>query len=133
MTPLEKRLVEEYPIDMNITQAGIRAGYSEKTAYSSAQRAMKKPEVAAAIAEALKARAARAEITQDMVLQELRLIGFAEMSANAADRASPALSWTDKRQALVDIGKHLGMFKERGGSDDPINIVVSTGINRDDD
>lgn len=45
LTPMQKRFIHEYQIDMNATQAAIRAGYSEKTAYSQGQRLLKHVEV----------------------------------------------------------------------------------------
>lgn len=45
LTPKQFKFVQEYLIDMNATQAAIRAGYSEKTAYSQGQRLLKKGEV----------------------------------------------------------------------------------------
>ena len=51
MTPKQKRFCDEYLIDCNATQAAIRAGYSEKTAYSIGQRLLKDVEISAFIAE----------------------------------------------------------------------------------
>ena len=51
LTPKQQRFVDEYLIDLNATQAAIRAGYSAKTAYSAGQRLLKDVEVAAAIAK----------------------------------------------------------------------------------
>ena len=45
LTPKQSKFVQEYLIDMNATQAAIRAGYSENTAYSQGQRLLKKDEV----------------------------------------------------------------------------------------
>ena len=52
LTPKQQRFVEEYLIDLNATQAAIRAGYSEKTAYSVGHENLKKPEIQKAIQEA---------------------------------------------------------------------------------
>ncbi|KVM70132.1 terminase [Burkholderia ubonensis] len=70
------RFVDEYLIDLNATQAAIRAGYSKRTAGQMGFELLKKPEIAEAIADAMKAREARTEITQDRVLQELARIAF---------------------------------------------------------
>jgi len=67
----QKRFAEEYIIDLNATQAAIRAGYSEKTAYSQGQRLLKHVEVQAFIQELQAKRAKRVEISQDFVLNEL--------------------------------------------------------------
>ena len=45
MTGEQKRFAEEYLVDCNATQAAIRAGYSEKTAYSQGERLLKNVEV----------------------------------------------------------------------------------------
>ena len=67
-----QRFVDEYLVDLNATQAAIRAGYSKKTAYAQGQRLLKKVEVAAAIAAAQAKRQERVEITQDYVLEKIR-------------------------------------------------------------
>jgi len=45
MTPKQIRFINEYLVDTNATQAAIRAGYSERTAYSIGQENLKKPEI----------------------------------------------------------------------------------------
>jgi phage terminase small subunit len=79
MTPKQLRFVEEYLVDLNATQAAIRAGYSEKTAYSIGEENLKKPEIASAVEAAMQERSKRTEITADRVLQELAKIGFADI------------------------------------------------------
>lgn len=79
MTPKQERFVQEYLIDLNATQAAIRAGYSEKTAEQQAHQLLKKTSVAEAIAAAQQKRAERVEITQDRVLQELARIAFFDL------------------------------------------------------
>ena len=71
-----QRFVEEYLIDLNATQAAIRAGYSAKTAGSIGEEILKKPEIQEAIQAAMKARSERTEITADRVLKELGRIAF---------------------------------------------------------
>ncbi len=53
MNERQKRFCDEYLIDCNATQAAIRAGYSEKTAYSIGEENLKKPELKAYIDEQL--------------------------------------------------------------------------------
>jgi phage terminase small subunit len=79
LTPKQQRFVEEYLIDLNATQAAIRAGYSEKTAGSVGFENLRKPEIASAISEAQAKRSERTQITQDMVLNELAKIGFSDI------------------------------------------------------
>lgn len=155
----QQRFVEEYLIDLNATQAAIRAGYSKKTAGQIGHELLKKPETQAAIDEAMKARSERTKITADAVMTELAKLGFANMldyvrvsdgglgfldlSAVTRDQAAAIVEMTteevsggrdadgedgppilktkiklaDKRAALVDLGKHLGMFVSRSEID----------------
>lgn len=78
MTPKQARFVEEYLIDLNATQAAIRAGYSAKTAHSIGEENLRKPEIAATLASRQAARSIRTEITQDRVLEELWAIATAD-------------------------------------------------------
>lgn len=75
----QKRFAQEYLIDLNATQAAIRAGYSEKTAKSQGNRLLTNADVATAIQRAKAKREKRTEITQDRVLQELARIGFSDI------------------------------------------------------
>lgn len=76
LTNKQKMFVKEYLIDLNATQAAIRAGYSEKTAGQIGEENLKKPEIASAVQAEMDKRAKRIEITQDSVMQELAKIGF---------------------------------------------------------
>lgn len=71
LTPKQQRFVEEYLIDLNATQAAIRAGYSEKTAYSVGHENLKKPEIQKAIEEAQSKRAEQTQIDAAYVLKRL--------------------------------------------------------------
>ena len=76
MTNKQKRFVEEYLIDLNATQAAIRAGYSPDTAGSIGNENLKKPEIKAAIEKAEADRSKRTGINQDRVLQEIAKMAF---------------------------------------------------------
>lgn len=71
LTAKQQRFVVEYLVDLNATQAAIRAGYSPKTAAEQAHQLLRKTSVAAAISKAQGKRADRTEITADLVLREL--------------------------------------------------------------
>jgi len=79
LTHKQQRFVEEYLVDLNATQAAIRAEYSEKTAGVIGKENLQKPKIAEAIEAAQAKRARRTEITADRVLKELGRIGFANM------------------------------------------------------
>ena len=80
LTAKQQRFVEEYLIDLNATQAAIRAGYSEKTAYSIGEENLRKPEISFEIQKAMDRRSKRTEITADRVLQEYAKIGFSNIT-----------------------------------------------------
>lgn len=79
LTDLQGRFVSEYLIDLNATQAAIRAGYKQKTAYSQGQRLLKHVEIQAAIAAAKAALAKRTEWTQERVIAQLAPIAEADI------------------------------------------------------
>lgn len=79
LTEKQQRFAAEYLVDLNATQAAIRAGYRPKTAGSVGFENLKKPEIAAAIEVAMKAREQSTQITQDRVLQELARIAFFDL------------------------------------------------------
>ncbi len=104
LTDRQARFCEEYLIDLNATQAAIRAGYSEKTANEQGARLLANVSVQEKIAELKAERAKRTEMTQDSVIQELAAVARAEIKGVRA---------VDKLKALELLGKHLGMFVER--------------------
>ncbi len=70
LEPRQERFVLEYLIDLNATQAAIRAGYSEKTARAIGCENLTKPDIQAAISQAQKERAERTVISADKALRE---------------------------------------------------------------
>lgn len=79
LTTKQKRFVDEYLIDLNATQAAIRAGYSATTAKVIACENLTKPNIAELIQKRMGDRIKRTEITQDRVLREYARIGFSDM------------------------------------------------------
>lgn len=76
LTAKQERFVAEYLIDLNATQAAIRAGYSANRADAMGHENLRKPEIAEAIQVAMKARSERTEVTQDRVLAEYAKLAF---------------------------------------------------------
>lgn len=74
----ESRFVWEYLIEANGTTAAIRAGYSERSAYSTANRLLKKADVAAALGAVRRGLEDRTKITVEMVVEELGRIAFSD-------------------------------------------------------
>lgn len=69
LSPKRAEFVRQYLVDLNGTQAAIRAGYAPRSASQQADDLLRNPQVAAAVKEAMDERAARTEITADLVLK----------------------------------------------------------------
>lgn len=83
LTPKQQRFVDEYLIDLNATQAAIRAGYSPKTANEMGAENLAKPSIKQAIEQAKAERSERTKITQDDVLKmwhDLATVDYNEIS-----------------------------------------------------
>ena len=85
LTPKQQRFVDEYLIDLNATQAAIRAGYSEKTAYRTGADNLKKPQIKQAVEVAQSGREKRTEITADRVLEGLAAVAFGDLRTLFSD------------------------------------------------
>lgn len=122
MTPKQERFVQEYLIDLNATQAAIRAGYSEKTASAIGHENLSKPEIAESIAAAAMARSERVQIDQEWVLGRLKTV---------ADRCiDEEFNPTGANGALSLVGKHLGMFKDKVEHTHEGDLTVTTLTHR---
>ncbi|WP_166168006.1 terminase small subunit [Acinetobacter sp. SA01] len=144
LTPKQQRFVEEYLIDLNATQAAIRAGYSEKTAKSVGHENLTKPDIQKAIQEAQNKRTERTEITQDYVLSNIQKVieRCMQQEAVQARDGSPLLvegpegnlaclfefKEAGALKGLELLGKHLGLFKEKvehtGKDGGPIDLSL---------
>lgn len=128
LTDKQQRFVEEYLIDLNATQAAIRAGYAEKTANREGSRLLSNVDIQEAIQEAQNKRAERVNVTQDDVLRGL--LEVIAMSTGKQKITETELSKVDgsivpmdvekvcfephaANKALELLGKHLGMFKDK--------------------
>lgn len=126
LTPKQQRFVEEYPIDLNATQAAIRAGYSEKTAKEIGSENLTKPNIAKAIAEAQEKLSNKAQVTVEMVVQGL---------LNEAKDLSEGSTQSARVSAWAHLGKHLGMFKDKiehtGKDGGPIDLSLKVVFEND--
>ena len=139
MTAKQQRFVEEYLVDLNATQAAIRAGYSPKTANEQGARLLANVSVQSAVSTAMAERSRRTGINQDRVIQELAKIAFVNASdvidlkrATVLEEAAREdlaciqsvkvkdgntvereVRLADKLRALELLGKHLGMWTEK--------------------
>ncbi|MGX8702062.1 terminase small subunit [Caproiciproducens sp.] len=76
MTNKQKRFCEEYLVDLNATQAAIRAGYSPESAASIGSENMQKPDIRARIDKAIAVQSKRTGINADRVVRELARIAL---------------------------------------------------------
>lgn len=84
LTPKQKLFVDEYLIDLNATQAAIRAGYSPNNADKIGSELLGKTRVSDAISKAMAERSRRTGINQDRILMELAKIALVN-PANVVD------------------------------------------------
>lgn len=101
-TPKQIMFINEYMVDLNGTQAAIRAGYSEDTAGSIAEENLKKPEIRKEVDKRMDERVARLGITADNVLADIDII-----------RRKTKTSTKDKLRALELLAKHLKLITEK--------------------
>ena len=111
-----QRFVDEYLIDLNGTQAAIRAGYSVKTAQEQASRLLSNVMVQQAIAVAMAERSKRTGINQDRVVLELAKIAFVKMTDIVDDHGRIKGTATDDDLACIESIKYKESDNEFGGS-----------------
>jgi phage terminase small subunit len=80
LTAKQRRFCEEYVVDLNATQAAIRAGYSRKTAREIGRQNLTKLDIQQHVQKLMDERSARTEITADQVLRQLAAIAFASIT-----------------------------------------------------
>ena len=151
LTPKQKAFVDEYLVDLNATQAAIRAGYSPKTAQEQSSRLLSNVMVQEALQKRQTKLQNKLEITQERVLEELASIAFsngadfAKVTETGHVRIVPTeelpeekrraiasikegqfgteIKTYDKVLALEMLGKHLGLFDGRIDSEAEVTIV----------
>ncbi|CAI3798633.1 hypothetical protein GLGCALEP_02135 [Pseudomonas sp. MM221] len=125
MTVKRHRFVAEYLVDLNATQAAIRAGYAKKGAKDQAYALMQIPEVAQAIEKAMGDRSKRLKVDSDYVLQRLVEIDQLDLLDILEDDLSlkPLKQWPKAwRQYLVGLDL-AEMFEGQGKDRDMVGIL----------
>lgn len=141
LTAKQQRFCDEYLIDLNATQAAIRAGYSKKTAYSIGNENLKKPEISEYIEKRMAEKEATLIADQDEVMRYLTAVMRREkLEAVVVTLQTKTEKWitdettgklkkqsvTEEKPAVVDIparlsdankaaeliGKRYGIFKD---------------------
>jgi phage terminase small subunit len=154
LTQKQQRFVAEYLVDLNATQAAIRAGYSEQTAYSIGHENLNKPDIQEAIKNAQEELGKRVELSQEMVIRNIQTIANRCMQSEmVVDRkGAPVVIENEDGQyvpaytfdaggalkAMELLGKHIGMFTTKlqlGGDPDgaPIKTEIAVRFVSSDD
>ena len=140
MTPRQEKFCVEYLIDLNATQAAIRAGYRDKTAYSMGQRLLKNVEIQSRIkkmrddyydktimsakeVEYLLSKAGRDELKEEVVVVEGVGDGFSESKI-----INKRLSAKDRIKALELMGKRHHLFEDQDSKNgvEEVQIIDDT-------
>ncbi|MCK6203938.1 terminase small subunit [Bacillus infantis] len=132
----QERFAQEYIIDLNATQAAIRAGYSAKTANEQGSRLLANVKVRARIEELQSDRAEKLELDAEWVLKRLMQISdrcmttepvmeFDYESKQLVETGEYKFDSTGANKATELIGKHLGMFKDKLELTGDLEINVS--------
>ena len=121
--------VEEYLIDLNATQAAIRAGYAERSATVTASKLLTKANIQAAIQIAQLARSERTQITVDKVLEDIELI---KLNAMQQEDDGKMINHAGALKACELQGKHLKMFVDKVEHSGGQTLQVITGVNAAD-
>ena len=117
LTPKQARFVEEYLIDLNATQAAIRAGYSDKFSNSNAPKLLQNTAIAEAIKEAQAKLSEACQVSQKMVIDGLLV--EARLKGDGSSHSARVSAW-----GL--LGKHLGMFVEK--TENKTEVIVKAGL-----
>lgn len=129
LTAKQKRFVDEYLIDLNATQAAIRAGYSVKTANEQGTQNLAKLSIAEAIAIKMADRSKRTGINQDRVIEELAKIAFVNIG-NVVDTKDGSVlpNATDEDLACVESIKVKEFPTKDGGTGVEREVKVSSKL-----
>ena len=124
----QARFVEEYLIDLNATQAAIRAGYSPKTAYVIGIQNLRKLQIAEAIAIAQAERSKRVSLTQDQVVQELAVLDFSNVQHYQIDDYGNLTLAEGVPEAAMRAVSSLKRKVRHSGSGDEAETTYETEI-----
>ena len=102
LTPKQRTFVNEYLVDLNATQAAIRAGYAEKTATQNASRLLGNVNIQEAIQEARECREKARRITSEWIIAQVARIA-----------EDPETQRRDQLKALEMLGKYCGTWEKK--------------------
>lgn len=127
LTDKQEQFCQEYLIDLNATQAAIRAGYSEESARSIGQENLTKPDIQERIEELNKARQEATGITQKKVLEELAKVAFGDIS-NIFDESGALLNIHDIDPDVRGMIASVKSYEEKAVMGEE---TITQGMNRE--
>lgn len=145
LTKKQKVFADEYLLDTNATQAAIRAGYSEKTAYSQGQRMLKNVEVQSyideqlekvhneKIADASEVMMYLTSVLRGESLSEIVIVEGTGDGCSEARRMMKAPDEKDKTKAAELLGKRYGIFKDNMNIIGAIPVVIHDDLDDEDE
>jgi phage terminase small subunit len=124
LTDKQEAFIMEYMIDLNATQAAIRAGYSKSSAKEIGYENLTKPHILARIEELKAERAEKLSVDAEWVLKRLMqisdrcmqnepVLAFNYATKELEETGEYQFDSTGANKATELIGKHLGMFKDK--------------------
>ncbi len=119
LTHKQALFVLEYLVDLNATQAAIRAGYSEQTAYAMGAENLRKPQIDQMIKKQMDKRAAKIKLSAEYVLEKIiEVVERCSQGVPVTDKdGNPIGEWRFNASAVLkgteQLGRHLAMFVDR--------------------
>ena len=128
MTEKQKRFCDEYLIDLNATQAAIRAGYSPNTAREQASRLLSNVNVQTEVDKAMAKRSRRTGISQDRVIQELARIGFCKITDVADSNGKIKDNASEDDLACIESIKVKRSKTENGAVSEEREVKIASKV-----
>lgn len=119
----QKKFAKEYLVDLNATKAAIRAGYSEKSAYSQGHDLLKKPEIQDLIQKGREEAEKRTEVSLDRVIEEMAKVAFSDLRKTLGPGGvllDPS-EWDDDTAAAI---ASLEVVSQPAGKDENGNTII---------
>lgn len=126
LTPKQALFCKEYIVDLNATAAAIRAGYSERTAYSIGEENLKKPEIEKEIARLKAERVERVQVNSDEILRELVRLSQSDIRKVFDEDGAlrPMSEWPDAIAACVASVEVDEIFEYEGSGNDRKRVHI---------